>query len=102
MTEKPTPGPWRAEPYTPSKSTAPTSWCIYADNDAGGDPEDIIAEVYGREPMKENARLIAAAPDLLKYLIEFERHAWDGDPRHREADTLCQRARAAIKAATDE
>ena len=89
---KHTPGPWE---ITGSK--------IYS-NEFG-----LICKVFydpskksSAENVEGNRQLIAAAPDLLKYLIEFERYAWNGDPRHREADTLCQRARAAIKAATDE
>ena len=57
-----TPGPWRAE-----INVADEIWIH-------GDHVSFIAQVSGphaRRQINENARLIAAAPDMLSELIEF-------------------------------
>ena len=61
----PTPGPWRVERQNPSPTTG--EWMI-----AGGIP-GYLAEVRdcGSGDVEANARLIAAAPDLLRALIDM-------------------------------
>lgn len=90
-----TPGPWiyvRRDEWSHSVATqhgelpdgSPNYWTVASIN-------------KNREPEHEaNARLIAAAPDLLEVLREFEADAWDGCPLRRADDRLCQKARAAI------
>ena len=89
METKPTPGPWRYAKQNPSPTTG-------AHMIAGGTP-GYLAEVRdcGSGDVAANARLIAAAPDLLASVTELlsciqPDRDWD------EA----KRARAAIKKAT--
>ena len=93
MSATPTPGPWTVEtvptacgvchkvgPF-PGKREGdkPRHACLYADYPSKGNPAD--------DELEANARLIAAAPDLLVALLAiYDRH---------NADTMAQ-ARAAI------
>ena len=62
---KHTPGPWRVEPETEDQALS-----IVAGENAGQDSETIIAEIEGTlgDCEEANARLIAAAPDMLAAL----------------------------------
>ena len=100
-----TPGPWEA------KRTDPQEWAINAPN---GDPAlkhgtwHGLAVAYGcdespsvgREVAEANARLIAAAPELLEALTEIVAAA-DGDG-WKQLDATFAAARAAIAKATGE
>jgi hypothetical protein len=92
MTARHTPGPWRAARQNPSPTTG--EWMI-----AGGKP-GYLAEVRdcGSGDVGANARLIAAAPDLLEALQwAIDQLPDDLDLDHREAMAT---ARAAIARAT--
>lgn len=98
----PTPGPWKSPRYAP--------WMVVAEDALPGDR--CLAETHedrrvGRtkEEAHANARLMAAAPDLLEALVECEsalsllhHRAADALPRH-EVDHRIGRARRAIDAA---
>lgn len=112
---KHTPGPWRVERQNPSPTTG--EWMI-----AGGKP-GYLAEIRdcGSGDVQANARLIAAAPDLLEELKDLcgaissmnaSRHqaiVMDGDLCYwqREEwvrwmlDEILPHARAAIAKATE-
>ena len=63
MNAKHTPGPWTAR-HTPSRvPSVPDLWCI----DWSKDQEEVAEIVHG----EADARLIAAAPDLLEALEEL-------------------------------
>ena len=66
-----TPGPWRVERQNPSPTTG--EWMI-----AGGRP-GYLAEIRdcGSGDVRANARLVAAAPDLLQALQRAISHAPD-------------------------
>ena len=83
--DKHTPGPWHATKHTDTKG-----WTVSAGNS--------IASVRPREEAASNARLIAAAPDLLEVLEDWLRiaAATGGD------SVIGNRARAAIKKARGE
>jgi len=102
---KHTPGPWRIESYPIKPKFGITSWCVYSDNDCDGEPEDIIAEVYGREPIEANAKLIAQSPNLLAALIDQTELVESlGESCGYSSDQITNgtaQARAAIKAATE-
>jgi len=70
----------------------------YSMDRRGGDPVFVIRE--GLIPMREDARLIAAAPDLLAALrdltVDAEAAGWDA-PEYRD---VLNAARAAIAKAT--
>ena len=93
-----TPGPWRADEPTEIE------WPMGEVNIYAGD-DSIVAGVIPHTSMDvltANARLIAAAPDLLDALVELERISHDEDDwcgSGRLADALDD-ARAAIAKAT--
>jgi hypothetical protein len=100
---KHTPGPWRLDAYR--DSGRPNPGTIVADNPHGEGAEEVasinwIAGGFHAEQVA-NARLIAAAPELLEALtalMEF----WDsGSPVHPGAEVVSE-ARAAIAKATGE
>ena len=88
MKTKHTPGPWLAQPDpTPISKD---DWCIGVD----GGPVDCVATCSERD-----ARLIAAAPELLEALLAIERvDGWKG--WHHSYDEACEKARTAIAKAT--
>lgn len=92
---KHTPGPWRYEKQNPSPTTGEHMI-------AGGLP-GYLAEIRdcGSGKVEDNARLIAAAPDLLAALLHVIPHVgtnYSGKQRHDILET----ARAAIAKATGE
>ena len=86
---KHTPGPWKAR-YAPDRAPPVETWCI----DWSEDHEEIAEIVHG----EANARLIAAAPELLEALkaIVDEQDARQGYASVQSYDA----ARAAIAKAT--
>jgi hypothetical protein len=91
MTHKHTPGPWA---------------CTYTSNYAhdyrltqpNGQPLPVNAEANNRSEQRANARLIAAAPDILKALEDV---LMVFSEEYSDSPTL-ERARAAIAKATQE
>jgi hypothetical protein len=90
-----TPGPWRQVERSPF---------VYASNNDGFNRWSALLQAdwsaCEQDELEANARLIAAAPDLLAALIEAcaildEQHPGPGTP-----DSPSARARAAIAAAT--
>lgn len=71
---KHTPGPWFYKPATKPDNIGGYDYGIYTEN------KRIIAEAFEitaenvREPVKANAQLIAAAPDLLEALTNLLAH----------------------------
>ncbi|WP_139384302.1 hypothetical protein [Bosea thiooxidans] len=87
---KHTPGPWRAELQTTNYRSGAKTLCITKDCDTG--VAQTIAQIVGIDARQANARLIAAAPELLEALEDI-------------CDTLGEcgmtvKARAAIAKAT--
>lgn len=91
-----TPGPWTAtrgecegKPESWFDVTAPWPEC-------GPDERQNIAMIYGRDPVEANARLIAAAPDLLAALKAITDPAY-GNPGYPEENKQIEaQAEAAI------
>jgi len=77
-----TPGPWVIHPEALGEHSIVTP-----------DGRGLIADIYGRSPA--NARLIAAAPELLEALQDCV-----AVPNKNRPDEVWQRARAAIAKAT--
>jgi hypothetical protein len=90
-----TPGPWA---------------CTYTSNHAhdyrltrhNGQPLPINAEANDRSEQRANARLIAAAPDLIAALVTLLPHAARAIQGTTEGQPLLEAARAAINKATQE
>jgi hypothetical protein len=84
-------GPWRVERQNPSPTSG--EWMI-----AGAKP-GYLAEVRdcGSGDVSANARLIAAAPELLEALLTCSNGTWQGGPYQRFDAEL---VRAAIAKAT--
>ena len=66
---KHTPGPWKVGQYLGS----PSSYCVHMDAGDKGRGIDVVEAVAGTsaEERLANARLIAAAPDLLLALLQM-------------------------------
>lgn len=92
---KHTPGPWKVARQNPSPTTG--EWMI-----CGANP-GYLAEVRdcGSGDVQANARLIAAAPDLLAALQGLLRGIFDG-PDEADAAMLVAKARDAVNKATGE
>ncbi|WP_051439464.1 hypothetical protein [Bordetella petrii] len=92
MTTKHTPGPWMVLP-----SVVPTQFAILTEHGVRQD----VAVTYGFDhtPREANARLIAAAPELLEALEEFV-HPYSSETL-TEGERL-EKARAAIAKAKGE
>lgn len=99
MEAKHTPGPWIAH-KTGYKGHASGAWYIYAINSSDGrSPHVAHIKQSTLQPMAANARLIAAAPDLLEALQSLI----DMDisyRRGRKVEIAVQSARSAIAKAT--
>lgn len=94
MTTQHTPGPWFAN----------DSLQLFAETGQHIASLDSSTEGFEGGTLYANARLIAAAPDLLAALIAFDdafSHYCEGDPDSDEVSALYQ-ARAAIAKATGE
>lgn len=85
-----TPGPWET-----SVLSGGTQWEI-----CGTDGGDAIASVVECQSAAANARLIAAAPDLLQTLREIA-DAYDSVQLNPTARVLAAKARATIAKATE-
>lgn len=83
-----TPGPWHV-----SKHQDGRSMLVY-----GADDYEVARVCFPNR--KENARLIAAAPDLLRVLVKLEQAC--ADEGVQGMDILLAAARAAIAKATEE
>jgi len=89
-----TPGPWNVTAIGNNYD----HHGIYADEGPCAQGTDICNTVYGAA----NARLIAAAPELLAALEQIAEHEYRADRRHRgmvdveEVETLRRIARAAL------
>ena len=99
MTTKHTPGPWKVGQYLGSLR----QFVIHTDVGDKGRGSDVAVTsiAFGSDETVANARLIAAAPDLLRYLKEARRtlEMWkDVAP----AVSLCADIDAAIARATGE
>lgn len=95
---KHTPGPWS---YAPAVPGAQRCFYIAGNQDANNREVDIGTVEGGYYSCEANARLIAAAPDLLEALIDtldfLERHSnrWDG-VNGKHPQVVVTAARAAI------
>jgi hypothetical protein len=100
MSARHTPGPWRLTLEPTELPGVNVRFCIdtdYAINIAGGQSQEHLGDASGaifEEECRANARLIAAAPDLLAAL-----RAMLDDDNH---DGAKDQARAAIALATGE
>lgn len=93
-----TPGPWKIAPWPKARG--------YVISVCKGLPQKPVAQAHGQQDPAEreaNARLIAAAPDLLaalehvtELLVDTWSDAMDGDP---EKEVAVADARAALAAA---
>ena len=98
-TAKHTPGPWRVEDWQYPQTGREHVSVIQNDKDAVAEVLDLWSMDFRAEEKAANARLIAAAPELLESLRlmvdMFERHI-DGRPGPDDAATRWDSARAAI------
>lgn len=87
-----TPGPWKLIPFGGPQIGNPATG-------------EAICTMWPTDCMEANARLIAAAPELLsvlQVLVACEGSAWNPDRYAVERREALRRARAAIAAATGE
>jgi hypothetical protein len=90
MTTKHTPGPWASNKYTTSVSVP-----LKAIDCERIGFSIVFVNGHREKEAAANARLIAAAPDLLEALKEML-EVWEEDPAYGHASA--EKARAAIKA----
>jgi len=95
---KHTPGPWTVNPYCNDgaevRAIAPVAWCSVATTVGSSGSQSIDAA-----EARANARLIAAAPDLLAALERlFRWGSWPSEEHKQDMES----ARAAIAKATKE
>lgn len=107
MNTKHTPGPWKFDEtvHDNRERCFVRSTVLYPGADKGASVCKVTA-VLGREALDANARLIAAAPDLLESLVELENMAstaanlfWKSEQWAPMAKAIMQ-ARATIAKAT--
>lgn len=91
MTSKHTPGPWKHR-HTPLRGIANDVYCV----DWSEDQEEVAEVVHG----EANARLIAAAPDLLEALQVLDALWCENESGGLDFSLAIDRARAAIAKAT--
>jgi hypothetical protein len=89
---KHTPGPWRAGPNG-GWGLGPINAVFTAESDLYGDLLASLQTVPVSPHMEANARLMAAAPDLLEALKQML-EVWEEDPAY--GATHADKARAAI------
>lgn len=81
---KHTPGPWDVEALV--TKTVIVKWGAFDDAD-GSAPREVIAEVYNSSGVNDpNARLIAAAPELLEAAKWSAKYLQERDPIHTKAE----------------
>ena len=89
MTAKHTPGPWRAVPGCPE-------WTVEADGRGEVWNVAVVCDDCDDSDTEANARLIAAAPDLLAALKDMRAHyhvlGFNADQRRKEADAAIKLA----------
>lgn len=101
--DKHTPGPWRAVRSNPAEGA--DVWWIVA---GAGPAEREVGSMCGGYPQalrEANARLAAAAPDLLEALVAYDKYMLDAgyegpEALHPNAAENWRRIRAAITKAT--
>jgi hypothetical protein len=90
-----TPGPWRARSTAPQEVGVSEGWPIRIESAAAGHDGELVAQSYG----DANARLIAAAPELLRALVDLVRET-DGGAQpcghqfHQQASDAIRKAEA--------
>ena len=97
---KHTPGPWSSSMWTDDVAGA-VGWSIVC-GDAGHRVPTNTFETDDEEEAEANARLIAAAPELLEALQAYDAWADKTPPHDQELKVLRERIRAAIAKATGE
>jgi hypothetical protein len=112
MSAQHTPGPWRLTLEPTELPGVNVRFCIdtdYAINIAGGQSQEHLGGASGaifEEECRANARLIAAAPELLEALKAMLSHTAELDPmqgyRPEEDFIAVKQASAAIAKATGE
>lgn len=86
-----TPGPWTTEGIVPENKMGREVFIIPENNS-----EDWIAKMAGHGSSEADARLIAAAPDLLEALKHWQ-HIWEEtDVEHDDCTSASDSAKAAI------
>lgn len=102
-----TPGPWKAEPPTPDPEYGESPkyhWTIRAPGTSFGCISFQLAELssMNRPEDEADARLIAAAPDLLEALVTAERFmsGFEGDSMQVGIEGYLRQIRAAIAKAS--
>ena len=96
MTEH-TPGPWAIRDAPDEIRNAAVEYWI--DGDVGGVP---IADIKTNGATQANARLIAAAPELLELARGFKSYLIDDSRSERRRQACLTAARAAIAKATED
>lgn len=99
-----TPGPWHARGTLSLRSTdKPGPWVVEAFNDGRSVPVATVGGLRGTPVDEANARLIAAAPELLEQLVRLV-NTFDPDKQaiYEHARPLIERSRATIKKARGE
>lgn len=102
MSAKHTPGPWSASMWT-DEIAGSVGWSISAGNPSYRVPTNTFEG--DEEEAKANARLIAAAPELLEFAIAAMDYLQHPDGHHLPPGTwfkLNEQVRAAIAKATGE
>ena len=89
-----TPGPWKAEKFEHVRSNTRHQWFV-----CNTDGKNIVIFDLSGPNQEANARLIAAAPDLLRVAMELEgllQYDQFGEYERNRLNEIYQLARAAI------